>query len=364
MIGRTLGFYFARIFALWIAGIFLAVAALVFLLDYIEVVRQNSTIKNFSLIVSAEISLLRIPVILEQIIPFAVLLGAMAAFMTLSRRIELIVGRAIGLSVWQFAFPGATFAFLLGICTSTLFNPFAVAMHLQSDLLTDAVRGTHVALLTQGTDITWARQKTPSGHSILHVASISPDGTRLYSPTLWDFDQNGSLVRRIDAHDAVLADHTWHLGEPMVTDAITGRIERPASLDEPTDVTATQIRESLGNPENVSFWSLPETVRHALDSGLPAYRFRLKLQEHFAKPLFLVAMVGIAAAVGLGLTRSGGTGIRILGGVVSGFVLYVISKVTGDLGGVGLIAPEMAAWTPPVVAMLFAVTVLLYREDG
>jgi lipopolysaccharide export system permease protein len=75
-------------------------------------------------------------------------------------------------------------------------------------------------------------------------------------------------------------------------------------------------------------------------------------------------MVLIAATVSLGLARGGQTGRMILGGVVAGFVLYVVTEIARDLGSEGLVPAALAAWAPGAVATLLGVTVLLYREDG
>ena len=54
----------------------------------------------------AWLSLLHTPIVAEQALPFAVLLGSMIAFLNLSRRLELVVaraGRRVGLAVHRAA---------------------------------------------------------------------------------------------------------------------------------------------------------------------------------------------------------------------------------------------------------------------
>ena len=72
----------------------------------------------------AVMSLLRVPSILEQTLPFAVLFGAMGAFLALSRRLELVVARASGVSAWQFLTPAILIAGVLGIGAATVSTPF------------------------------------------------------------------------------------------------------------------------------------------------------------------------------------------------------------------------------------------------
>jgi lipopolysaccharide export system permease protein len=54
----------------------------------------------------------------------------------------------------------------------------------------------------------------------------------------------------------------------------------------------------------------------------------------------------------------------VLGGVASGFVLYVMSKVFDDLSRAELVSPMLAAWLPALVGGLTGFVALLYQEDG
>ena len=67
----------------------------------------------------AALSFLRTPTFAEQALPFAVLFGSMIAFLNLSRKMELIVARAAGVSVWQFLTPPVVVIVLIGVCRSS-----------------------------------------------------------------------------------------------------------------------------------------------------------------------------------------------------------------------------------------------------
>ncbi|MBV9704404.1 MAG: LPS export ABC transporter permease LptG, partial [Methylobacteriaceae bacterium] len=62
--------------------------------------------------------------------------------------------------------------------------------------------------------------------------------------------------------------------------------------------------------------------------------------------------------------RFGGIARMVSGGVISGFVLYVASKLVADLGGAGLLSAPVAAWSPAVVGSMLGTLVLLHQEDG
>jgi lipopolysaccharide export system permease protein len=75
-------------------------------------------------------------------------------------------------------------------------------------------------------------------------------------------------------------------------------------------------------------------------------------------------MVLLAAAVSLRLFRSGGVQRMVLSGVAAGFLLYILSKVTGDLSKASLMPPLVAASLPPFLGGVTGLIALLYQEDG
>ena len=117
-------------------------------------------------------------------------------------------------------------------------------------------------------------------------------------------------------------------------------------------------------PETVSFWGLRELAEQVERAGLDGTPYRLRYQQLIAMPVLLAAMVLVASCFSLRLFRMGGVQQMVSGGVAAGFVLYVATKVVGDLGGVGVVSPVVAGWSPAVVGCLFGVYVLLHQEDG
>jgi lipopolysaccharide export system permease protein len=129
-------------------------------------------------------------------------------------------------------------------------------------------------------------------------------------------------------------------------------------------LTAEQARETFSTPETVPFWQIPESIEMAERAGLSAAGYRLQYQKLLAGPFMLVAMVLLAAAFSLRFFRIGGVQRMVLAGVTSGFMLYVISKLTDDLAVAALIAPALAAWLPVIMGAMTGFVALLHLEDG
>ena len=363
VLGRTLAVYFSGKFFKSILGLFLLAAVLIFLFDVLELVRRGGEREGFSFLRVSLISALRVPLLMEQVIPFAVLFGAIGAFVSLSRALELVVARASGISVWQFCMPALVVGIGVGVLSIAVYNPAAVWLQHKSDDVANGLFGAEQNFLLQTTNDVWVRQDGLDGESVLLAKQILDGGVRLLGVTIFAFDQDGTFKERIEANEARLGNEVWKLKNAIVYTTERDPQEY-SSFEISTFLSATEVRESIGSPESVSFWNLPRFIELAQNAGLPAYRYALQYQTLLARPLLLAAMILIAATVSLRVSRFGGLGKMILGGIIAGFVLYVLSELAKDFGGAGIVPPVVAAWAPGIFGVLMGLTILLHQEDG
>ncbi|WP_420393317.1 LPS export ABC transporter permease LptG [Acuticoccus sp.] len=361
--GPVLFGYVAMTFVRWIGGVFLLGAAIIFLADAVELVRRTVDRDTFDAGTAVLASLLKTPALGEEFLPFAVLFGAIAAFLALNRRLELAVMRGAGISAWQFVAPALAVALAVGVLATTLYNPLSANAREASDALAARVLGKDALSLTGGGETVWFRQEGAEGSSIMHASAASSDGLTLYRVEAHLFDEAHRFAGRLQAETAVLGDGAWTLVDVVRYDA-GGAREYLSSARLPTLLSRAEVREAVARPDAIAFWNLPDAVALAERAGLPGHRFAMQYHLLLARPLLLAAMVLIAASVSLRLVRLGGVARAATGGVVAGFVLYVASAVASDLGEAGAVPPILAAWMPGVAATLFGTTALLFSEDG
>ena len=89
----TLLQYFGWRFLRTLLGVLLGIIAMIALVDYVETMRRYSDLADLSAWYVAKTSLFRVPQLLEKMMPFCVLIGAMTCYLALSRRLELVVAR-------------------------------------------------------------------------------------------------------------------------------------------------------------------------------------------------------------------------------------------------------------------------------
>jgi lipopolysaccharide export system permease protein len=362
MMPGTLTRYFGMRFFNVVAGTFISLFALIFMIDFIEALRRHGEAKDVSALIVAQISLYRVPHITERIIPFTVLVGTMVCYLNLSRRLELVVARSAGMSAWQFVKPAGILALIIGLLVTTVYNPISATLRERSERLEAGLSGGNRNPFLSHSGF-WLRQRNQDGQSIINAASSRQQGAELSDVSIFLLDNADGYVGRIEAKRATLQNGYWQLedarvyaGETLPTNHVSYELK--------TNLTRAQIQESFATPETVPFWQLSTLIGLAESSGLAAVGYRLQYYQLMVMPLYLVAMVLLAAAVSLRLFRFGGVQRMVLGGVAAGFLLYVLSKVAGDLSKASLLAPIMAAMLPPFLGGVVGFVALLYQEDG
>jgi lipopolysaccharide export system permease protein len=358
----TLSRYFGMRFLSTLVAVLLGVFALIILLDYVEQMRRLGDEPKVSALLVAKISLFRVPQITERILPFCVLIGAMSCFLGLSRRLELVVSRAAGLSAWQFTAPAVVVALAVGVFATAVYNPLAAILQEKAKRMEAELSGS-VEGLQATVNGFWVAQRSDNSQSIINAQASREQGVILSRISAFVFDQNNRFIERVEANTGTLELGHWLLEDVRVYAPGEPPAERPTYLLA-TNLTPEQVRETFSTPETVPFWQLPYFIDMADRAGLTATGYRLQYQKLLARPFMLAAMVLLAAAFSLRFFRMGGVQKMVLGGIASGFMLYILSKLTDDLSKAELVPPMVAAWMPAAIGSMTGFVVLLYQEDG
>ncbi|HEY5378427.1 MAG TPA: LPS export ABC transporter permease LptG [Pseudolabrys sp.] len=341
--------------------VFFSIFFLVMLIDYIELMRRTNDIPGVSALLVLKTSLYRVPQVTERIMAFCVLIGTMICYLDLSRRLELVIARSAGLSAWQFVAPGLMVAFLFGVAATAIYNPLSAILderskRLEAELFKqdkDAANGSNY----------WTSQRTNEGTAIINAKTSRDQGINLNGVTVFTFDNNGQFKQRIEARSATLEPGVWELRDARTNELGVLPVTLPLFRLK-TSLTPEQVRESFATPETVPFWDLPLYIKIADHAGLAAAGYKLQFQKLLARPFLMAAMVLLAAAVSLRFFRFGGVQKMVLSGMLAGFLLYVLSKVTEDLSTADLMQPVAAAWLPVIAGGVTGFIALLYQEDG
>jgi len=356
----TMSRYFFRRYMATFLIYCLGLLLVILLVDFNETSRRLSRAEDYTVTLGLLVSALRVPTVLQLIIPFVVLIASIATLMQLNRKYELVVTRAAGISAWQFLAPLIAANILIGVVSVGVLNTLAAeAMTMAETIVVERNLGS-----ARSSDVPpWLRQRTEEGDTVLGARASSEGGTRLSGATFFLFDQDQRIKERLEAETATLGDGVWELTNVK---RIRGQqpVEQMDKATVPTSLKAEFVGESLSSPDTVPFFELRGKIATAKSFGLAATSYEMQFHRLVALPALLAAMTLIAAMVSLKFVRFGQSLTVILGGILAGFVLYVVSELIQAFATAGAIPPIVAAWLPVLVASACGTTVLLHKEDG
>jgi lipopolysaccharide export system permease protein len=363
-LSATLSRYLGRQVLLGIGLALFGLSAVALVADTVELLRRTYGRPGVDLGTVMLMAFLHLPFLVQKLLPFGVLFGTMLTFQRLTRSHELVVARAAGVSVWQFLSPALLVAAGLGIFAVVAFNPLGSVLVARYEALDRALLTQPASLIAVAPGGLWLRQpEAGDGEVLFHARQMNPETAIAERVVVFTFGPHGGFTSRIDAPQAHLQDGDWELIDALISD-VDGSSRMEPSMRLPTDLTPYRIQESFAAPETLSFWDLPAFIEELEAVGFSAREHRLYWHGLLALPLLLSAMLLIGTTSSLRLVRRGGTGLLITGGLVTGFLFYILSDVVFAIGLSGRLPAILAAWIPAGVAVLLGLTTLLHLEDG
>ena len=363
-INSTLSRYLMRLYFLNFMGLIFILLGVVFLFDTIELLRRAGKVEDVPASLIIGMGLLKLPEMALIISPFGVLFSALYTFWQLTKRHELVILRAAGISVWQFLMPIIVVGLTSGIVMVTVINPVSAVFYSQYSTLERAHLKREdtsiIAVFDQGL---WLRQEqADKGYAILHAETIDPDW-RLRDVMVLSFSPKNIFRERYDAPSATLKAGHW-----LLRDVTLNSPGKSASKSDvitiPTSLTPQDIEESFSSPKSMGFWMMPSFVNTLESTGFDSTRVRIHFQSLLAQPFLYVAMILLAACVALRPQRQGQSFMFVTIGVLTGFVVFLMSNFLQALGASHQLPVFLSAWSPAFIALLFGTSVLLTLEDG
>lgn len=362
---RRLETYILRQCLVTLGGTLAIIASVIFLIDYVEVSKNLGQKADLTSIHVIGLLLLKSPNVILVLLPFVFLFGTLAAFVSLNRRSELVAMRAAGVSAWRFVLPASGMAFLMGLVTIILLNPVASALGERYDQIQNSIEGRDIVANGEG-GIIYLRQGEDNKQTVIR-ATVGQTGNQLHNATFWTYvlDARGTpqFESRIDAAEALLKPGTWQLKNAR--EAFVGEpVREYATLSIESTLNPRNAFQKRASPQTTPFWELPLLIRQIESSGFTAAPYILRLHQLLATPVMFAAMAALGAVFSLRLMRLGGMARLAVSGVGLGFAVFFVNQLCGAMGKAEVIPIFLAGWATPVLALLSAMTLLVYTEDG
>ncbi|MBE6446648.1 MAG: LPS export ABC transporter permease LptG [Alphaproteobacteria bacterium] len=341
--------------------------AVILLFDMVELLRIASKKENISFFNVGTLALLKSPMMIHIILPFVVLLTSIIFFLRFNKSSELTVMRAVGVSVWNILLPLCSLVFIIGLIDVLLFSPISAKTSRRYERLEERLNMTSSTPFSWSESGFWWRDNQENGTLVLRASQIQQEDNKiiLKDLSLFDLDNTGLSERQIESPSAVLQNGQIKLQNAMVIDPMNETLQPVSHLTFDTTLNLERLLEKFDDPQTMSFWRFPRFIRFLKEAGFSARAHEVYFHELIAFPVFLIAMFLVASLFTFPPSnRQGGTFLRVLSSIGSGFLLYFLSRITNVLGHNESLPLILAAWAPALICIPLCLSGLLSLEDG
>lgn len=357
----TLTAYLARRYALYLLLTLAALAAFAYLMDAVDLLGKASG-RGIPTATVLYLSLTKLPSLMQQLLPFAVLIATLVTLNQLNRRHELVALRAAGLPARRMMLGPLLVVLLTGAAALGLLNPLSATLLKNYERwYAQTFPGSARGLVTSGGSI-WLKQTAPDSTLFIHAEHIGSGGQTLTSGTLFVVDANHALVQRVIAPRLTLGAGAWHISSPTVI--VTGKpVRRGTTLEIPTTLTPAMLQNSFTPPSTLSVWQLPAYINVLRQTGFASAPHEMTYHSLIALPAFLVAMFLLGVPFALTFTRTRNLATVVGAGLGLGFGFYLFANTMAAFGLAGRLNIPLAAWAPVFIATFLALALLLHLRE-
>ena len=349
---------------------FLAIFFLILLVDGSDQIVSMSS-QGHSFIVGLKNAVIRSPLHAVETLPLIIMLGSLTCFLSLTRSNELIITRSSGRSAIRILFFPLVITVMIGILGTTIGNPLVSISIKSSEKLLEELGIKQRSFLSVSTDGIWLREADKSKQIVVQSNRTNAGGSELFDLTLFEFDGEDNLKKRIYAKKGRIINNYWELKNVSMWEYAPEKklisdfqYKEFNELSISTNLSQDQILNSFSDPRSINFWSIPDFIKKLEISGFSATRHKLFYQNELSRPLFLVAMMLIGATFAMRYTKFNQAGLLILTSVLVGFILFSLERIAITLGEAQQIPILLAAYGPPAIGILVSIGLLLHHEDG
>jgi LPS export ABC transporter permease LptF len=342
----------------FIMGVFIITIILVG--NYFFQLADLIIVKEVPVKLVAQLLFYRLPGVIVETFPIAVLFAAMTAVGRLNRENEITALRMGGISIYRLMIP----LFILGLLISgmTFFlneNIVPWANHrsrniVRETILKEAVPNPEEEVFFKG----------PQGR-LFYVKNYDQQREKLHDIVIYDLKESEKFPEVITAEEGSIDENIWILNKGIIHQYNeNGKIILQSQFENMQIQLSEDIREISGTQKTTSEMSrkeLSSRIKLFQDSGIKVNSllvdYHLKLAEPFTALIFILISVPLSLS---------GKESRIWNLILTVFIIffyYVILSFSRSFGRNEVLSPITAAWLPNLIFFIIGIMLLIWRES-
>lgn len=352
VLGRHLGREFLRTFGMTMLA-FIGIYLLADFFDRFDTFLQHDA----SASAIARLFLYRVPLVMTQVSPLAVLAGGLIGLGLLARQNEFVAMRACGVSIWQILAPLAALAVVISGLTfawSELVVPASARRWHQ--VWNQEIKQKYSAGVFTGREF-WYHGRA----GFYNVDRVVPRRRELIGLTIYQLGSDFRPVRVIRAQGATWNGSGWELvgARTLQLDGDRGREVTGTPPGFRLPETLDDFRVASVEAEELSYRMLRNQISSLQSKGVDASESWVDLHLKVALPLGSLVLILIAVPLAARGTRASSLPAAVGLGFVIGFAYFIVLAFARALGQTGALPALLAAWTSNLLFALIGTYHLL-----
>lgn len=334
----------------------LVFAALLVLFTFLDLIHELSDvgIGNYHLLYAFAYVLLNIPGHVYELFPIASLIGTIFALAQLGANSEVTVMRVSGMSSRDLA----VFLLKTGFVFVALTFFFGEYLAPMSDAAAQRLRlmATKSVVAQEFKSGLWVKDDS----SFINVREVLPD-TTLVGVRIFKFGSRHDLESISFAKKgSYRGNNLWQLSGVVRTSFGAGNISVSTVPDFlwKSVLTPDMLSVLLIYPEHMSIMTLHRYIRHLVENRQQALRYQIAFWTKIVYPFAVLVMMLIALPFAYHRRREGGISAKIVAGIMIGLLFYLLNQLSARLGLINGWTPFLAAASPTIAFLIFAVAAL------
>ena len=289
-----------------------------------------------------------------QLLPFIIFISCMKFIIEIKDNKDLLTMKVFGISNFRIFLLMSIISFLIGWFSLFFLNPITSSMSKYYEKTKANYSKDIDHLVTFNKNGLWIKENLANGQRI--VTAREMDKKILRDITIFDFDQDYNLQKKIYSKSANIESNDWLLKDVKILKVIDGifdQVDRKEFIIN-SIYTHEKINSLYKNFDTLSFINLVGNYQNLLDKGYNNIFLKQSFHTMLSMPFFLLTMTALASIIVLGTLKRSNNVKFIIIGLISCITIYYLKDLSIALGKTNRIPLTLATWMPIIIIGLFS----------
>ncbi len=342
--------YLTKLFLKNVLIILLVFIFLSFFLNIFEEIKYFEDKEN-AIYYPIILTILNIPSIVFEILPFIFLLGVMFFFINLFERDEIELLRSNGVNNYKITAIVSLVSLFMGILL--IFVYYSFSANLKSLYLNIKYQysnsGDHLAVVNEGG--LWIKEKSKESGNIFIINARTYQKNNLENIKITQVDKNYSLINTILAEKANISKKVWELKKVKIY-SNEKKTEFISDYDYTSAFNGKIIANLYSNLNSLNIFQLLKLEKNYETIGYSSTEVKLQLNKIYSLPIYLTltAIIGALLMFKINIIKS--KFFIIVIGVIVSVIFYYINYFSILFGKNETLPVYISVWLPQIIMIL------------